>query len=210
VQVQINIGEHNYPSRSKVVGTMASQAWVAERAIPLLKKKPRMGAKAVKEELESKYNIFINYQTLYHGMKRAANILFGKWDDSFDWLYRFKAEVEMRSPGSVIEIDTVTVDDKIYSSRFFCCFKASIDGFLNGCRPYISIDATTLNGQWSGQMPPALALDGHNWMFPLAFGFFDSETKENWIWFMEQLKKAIGPLEKLVVCTDACKGLKQR
>jgi hypothetical protein len=25
--------------------------------------------------------------------KRAADKLFGKYDDSFDWLYRFKAEV---------------------------------------------------------------------------------------------------------------------
>lgn len=56
-------------------------------------------------------------------------------------------------------------------------------------------------------MPAALALDGHNWMFPLAFGLFDTETKENWTWFMEQLGKAIGPLPRLAVCTDACKGL---
>jgi len=34
-----------------VVGRMASQAWVAERAIPLLKKKPSMGPKKVQEEL---------------------------------------------------------------------------------------------------------------------------------------------------------------
>jgi len=44
-------------------------------------------------------------------------------------------------------------------------------------------------------------------MFPIAFGFFQSETKENWIWFMEQLAKALGPVEHLAICTDACKGL---
>ena len=60
---------------------------------------------------------------------------------------------------------------------------------------------------WNGHLPLAQALDGHNWMYPLAFGLFDSETKENWIWFMEQLSKAIGPMDKLAVCTDACKGL---
>ena len=36
---------------------------------------------------------------------------------------------------------------------------------------------------------------------------FESETKENWVWFMEQLRKAIGPMDKLTICTDACKGL---
>jgi transposase-like protein len=44
-------------------------------------------------------------------------------------------------------------------------------------------------------------------MFLLAFGFFDSETKENWIWFMEQLSKAIRHLDNLAICIDACKGL---
>jgi len=28
-------------------------------------------------------------------------------------------------------------------------------------------------------MPAANAIDGHNWMFPIAFGLFDGETKEN-------------------------------
>ena len=98
-------------------------------------------------------------------------------------MFRFKAEIELRSPGSVVEIATVTdpKDGKIRFNRFFCAFRASIDGFLNGCRPYISVDSTALNGMWNGHMPVALALDGHNWMFPLAFGLFELETKENWV-----------------------------
>lgn len=86
-------------------------------------------------------------------------------------MYRFKAEVELRSPGSIVEIDTVIVDNKLHSSRFFYAFQGSIEGFLNGCRPYISVESTALNGLWNGHMPAALGLDGHNWMFPLAFGF---------------------------------------
>ena len=97
---------------------MASQAWIAERAVPLLKDKPQMGARELKEELEKKYKININYQTCWYGRQRAADKLFGKWDDSFDWLFRFKAEIELRSPGSVVEIDTVKVGKKVYSVDF--------------------------------------------------------------------------------------------
>ena len=61
-------------------------------------------------------------------------------------IFRFKAEIELRSPGSVVEIDTVKVGKKVHFSRFFCAFKGSIDGFLEGCRLYISIDSTALNG----------------------------------------------------------------
>jgi hypothetical protein len=123
-------------------------------------------------------------------------------------LYRFKAEVELRSPGSVVEIHTVKDEDgNTRFSRFFCAFKASIDGFLNDCRPCISVDSNALNGMWNGHMPAATCLDGHSWMFPLAFGFFESEIKEIWIWFMQQLRKCIGPMQKLAICTDACKRL---
>jgi hypothetical protein len=113
---------------------MASINWVAERAIPL-KRNPTMCASAVKEELEDKYKININYQIVWFGRQRVADKLFGKWSDSYDWLYRFKAEVELRSPGSVVEIDTVTIDGKVHFTIFFCAFKACIDGFIYGCRP---------------------------------------------------------------------------
>jgi len=188
---------------------MASISWVAKRAIPYLKRNPQMGAKELKEELNYKYKIDIPYQIVYNGRQRASDKLFGKWNDSFDYLFRFKAEIELRSPRSVVEIDTITdaKDGKIRFSRFFCAFRASIDGFLNGCRPYISVDSTALNGMWNGHMPAVLALDGHNWMFALAFGLFESETKENWVWVMEQVRKAIGPMDKLAIYTDACKGL---
>jgi transposase-like protein len=44
-------------------------------------------------------------------------------------------------------------------------------------------------------------------MYPLAFGFIASETEDNWTWFMNELKQAIGELPLLAICTDACKGL---
>ena len=105
----------------------------------------------------------------------AADKLFGNGNDSFDWLYRLKLEIELRSSGSVVEIDTVRNGDQVHFSKFFYAFSGSIDGFLGGCMPYISIDSIAFNGQWNGHMPAAVALDGHNWMFPLAFKFFESK-----------------------------------
>lgn len=39
-------------------------------------------------------------------------------------------------------------------------------------------------------------------MYPVAIGVIDSETNENWIWFMERLKEAIGIPAGLAFCTD--------
>ena len=77
------------------------------------------------------------------------------------------------------------------STYFFCCLKPSIDGFLNGCRPFLSINPTALSGRWDGHMPSATALDGRNQMFSVTFGFFYGEITDNWTWFMQQLQKAI-------------------
>jgi hypothetical protein len=44
-------------------------------------------------------------------------------------------------------------------------------------------------------------------MYPIAFGFIDSKTQDNWTWFMEHLRRAIGDPPLLVVSSDACKGL---
>lgn len=54
--------------------------------------------------------------------------------------------MELRQPGSVVEIDIVKIGEKQHFNRFFCAFRGSIDGLLYGCRPYISIDSTALNG----------------------------------------------------------------
>lgn len=37
--------------------------------------------------------------------------------------------------------------------------------------------------------------------------FLNSETKENWEWYHEQLHRAIGSPPNLVISSDACKGL---
>jgi len=36
-----------------------------------------------------------------------------------------------------------------------------------------------LIGRFRGQLACAIAVDGHNWVSPVAVGVFDSETNEN-------------------------------
>ena len=95
------------------------------------------------------------------------------------------------------------VDDKIIFRRFFFALKPCIDGFLACCRPYLAIDSTFLTGKYKGQLASACVVDGHKWLYHVCFGVFDSETTENWIWFMSHLREAIGSPRGLTICTDA-------
>jgi transposase-like protein len=102
-----------------------------------------------------------------------------------------------------VVIDHHKVNDKIRFRRLFFAMKPCVQGFLNGCRPYLAIDNTFLSGRFKGQLAPAVAVDGHNWMYPMAFGVMDSETCDNWIWFMQRLREAIGSPTGLTICTNA-------
>ncbi|KAM3190865.1 hypothetical protein ACQJBY_068691 [Aegilops geniculata] len=186
---------------------MADQAWVAEKAIGYLQTEPNIGGMELLKKLQAEYKCTIGYDTVHRGKERAADMLYGTWGKCFQNLFNFKAEIDKRSPGSIVEVDVKREKGGVYFRRFFMALKPCIDGFLAGCRPYLSIDSTHLTGKWNGQLAACTTLDGQNWMFPLAFGFFGTETEENWVWFMQQLHKAIGYLQTLAICTDACKGL---
>lgn len=79
--------------------------------------------------------------------------------------------------------------------------------FLVGCRPYLAVDSTSLVGKYFEQLASATSVNGHNWLFYVAYAIFRSETDNNWLWFMQQLNRAIGSPIGLVVSTDECKGL---
>lgn len=199
--------EHICSSTSGKVTRMTSQSWVADKVTTMLKKDPTIGAVKILKELQDEHHVKLEYHTVWKGKQKAATSLYGSWEESFRMLYNYKAEIELRSPGSIVEIDTVTNEGEVHFSKLFIALKPCIDGFVNGCRPYLSIDSTHLNGKWNGQLAVVTALDGHNWMFPVAYGFIESESSDNWAWFMNQVKKAIGDPPVLAVCTDACKGL---
>ena len=71
----------------------------------------------------------------------------------------------------------------------------------------MAVNATALNGRWRGQLAEASTVDGHNWLFPVAFGVLEVEGEESWVWFLQQLRNIIGTPSGLVIHTDACKGL---
>jgi hypothetical protein len=116
----------------------------------------------------------IPYNRVYDGKELALKHHYGDWDSSFDNLYRFKAQIERYCPGSLVIIDHHTINDEIRIRRFFFALKSCIDGFLNGCRPYLAIDSTFLTEKFRGQLASASAVDGHKWLYLVCFGVFGS------------------------------------
>ena len=47
--------------------------------------------------------------------------------------------------------------------EMFCLLEGMWKWFLDGCRPYLAIGATSLTGKFRGHVASACALDAHNW-----------------------------------------------
>ncbi|XP_021724922.1 uncharacterized protein LOC110692234 [Chenopodium quinoa] len=60
----------------------------------------------------------------------------------------------------------------------FICLRLLRDGFAKGCRPMIGVDGCHLKVAYPGQILVAVAKDGNNNLFPLAWATVEAENKE--------------------------------
>ena len=76
------------------------------------------------------------------------------------------------------------------------CLVACRIGFLEECRPIISLDACHLRGFLKGQLLAAIRIDGNDGMYPIPFAICEGEIKDSWLGFLELLLADIGPVRE--------------
>ncbi|KAK1618945.1 hypothetical protein QYE76_024462 [Lolium multiflorum] len=217
VQIKKNEEVHRCPPRGgepEVKTKLAKTRWLADIILDWLRETPSLGPTALKKKMLEKFQIIVPYMRMFYAKEMALDKINGPWNESFQLLYTSKAEVEMASPSSIVAIDKHTIPYKFKSGkvmhkkcfrRAFVCFKACWKGFLDGCRPYLAVDAIAFHGRFKGQLVVATAVDGHSWMFHVAYGVLEVESEESWTWFLPNLRDLIGHPTGLVIHTDACK-----
>jgi hypothetical protein len=125
--------EHNCPTTKLSNCKIASQGWIADRLGDWVKKNPDVGAAKARAKLQNEYNIKFEYNKTWYGMKVALDQIHGSYEDSFSLLFNWKAEIERKSPGSIIEIELLKNGSKYYINRIFVAFKSCIDGHNRRC-----------------------------------------------------------------------------
>jgi hypothetical protein len=111
---------------------MASNKWVCDRVVDLLRDDLEMGPKELLEELKKKYSVDVPYDRVFRENMRALDIIYGKWEDCYDLIPTYQAELLRSVPSSVVELKTEEHNGHVCFMRFFVALKPCIDGFLQG------------------------------------------------------------------------------
>ncbi|KAK0580330.1 hypothetical protein LWI29_000723 [Acer saccharum] len=78
---------------------------------------------------------------------------------------------------------------------------------MNLNRSVICIDATHLKARTRGVLLVVVCKDGNGMIYPLTFGFANSECTKSWTWFLKKLRKGIQNLDRVMLVLDRHNGI---
>ncbi|XP_055836398.1 uncharacterized protein LOC129905025 [Solanum dulcamara] len=114
------------------------------------------------------------------------------------------------NPGSICVVKLAYSDNGMKQFHsFYICFDAMKRGFQQGCGRCIGLDGCCLKEICKGQLLIAVAKDGNNQMFPIAWAVVGTESKDTWRWFMTILQDDLnlGDGSRVNIISDMQKGL---
>ncbi|KAK2661921.1 hypothetical protein Ddye_000495 [Dipteronia dyeriana] len=112
--------------------------------------------------------------------------------------------LEQSNLGTVTKIETDSENQFAYG---FMSLGASIVGFNEVIRPFITIDATHLKAKTMSVLLVTSCKDGNEMIYPLVFGFANSECTESWTWFLSQLRNVIVDPKRAMIISDRHTGI---
>ncbi|KAK3204507.1 hypothetical protein Dsin_018553 [Dipteronia sinensis] len=139
-------------------------------------------------KMKDLHGINLSYNKAYRSKDRALHKAFGDPWESFKKLSAFFYMLEQSNPGTVTKFETDSQNRFTYG---FMALGASIEGFNTIIRPVIAIDDTHLKAKTKSVLLVAVCKDGNEMIYPLAFGFTNSECTESWTWFLKRLREVI-------------------
>lgn len=164
--------------------------------------KPKEIAKSISED----FGIELKYTQVRRGIEGAREQLQGSYKESYNRLPWFCEKLVETNAGSYVKL---TTNDEKRFQCLFVSFLSCVQSFQNGCRPILFLNATSLKSKYQESLLTATAVDADDGFFPIAFSIVDTESEDNWNWFLEQLKSVISTSLPLTFISDREKGLKK-
>ncbi|XP_042488847.1 uncharacterized protein LOC122068993 [Macadamia integrifolia] len=174
----------------KDVNKDITSTWIASHMSSQLKTNLDMKLSAMEAYIMEKFRNKVPYITLYRAKRKAREQTEGSHGKSYAKLPSYGDKVRERDPETIFKIQfhprQVLSDPPVFK-RMFVYFKACMNGFLNGCRPFIGIDGCHLKDTHGGVLLAAVFVDGNKRLFPVAYGVVEVECINSWEWFLSNI-----------------------
>ncbi|XP_016200064.1 uncharacterized protein LOC107641068 [Arachis ipaensis] len=164
---------------------------------PLVEVNPSLKVKSIIAEVQSKFNYTVSYRKAWLAKQKCVAKIFGDWKISYRTLPWWCMAMCAKMPGSRVRIETLPiyrgseeVNDIRILRRVFWSFSPCIRAFRH-CKPLVQVDSTRLYGKFKGTLLVAIAQDGNQNIVPIAFAIVESETADEWDFFLHQLRKNV-------------------
>ena len=148
--------------------------------------------KDLRSMLYAKHGHDVTMYKVWEAKQKAIALIFEDFDELYTKLPWFLVALDDADPDTVtlLKCDPRVPGTCIFNSAFWA-FGSCIRGFRH-CRRVISIDAMHLYGKYKGKLLIAMATDGNNEVYLLAFAIVESESTETWGWFLACLLLCYG------------------
>ena len=155
----------------------------------LVKEVPIIFIAEIGAVVKNRFNYMPGCRKLWEVKQKVMALAYGDWDKSYDLLSKWLHAVQEFNIDSWVKF-IITPISHPACTAFDCAFwvfAPLIEGFRY-CIPIINIDATFLYGKYREKLMIAIAVDGNNQIFSLAFVIIDEESTNTWSWFLACLR----------------------
>ena len=136
---------------------MANAKWVAVEIEQDIRNHKLYKLRDIKTKMWEIYGIKLSYWTAWAARIKVYKNIHGNYEEGYKFIPELCRVLQKKNPGSIAIYEISSLD---YSFMGLCvAFKASLDGFVNGCRPVIGLYGTFLKGKYGGVCLVAISLD---------------------------------------------------
>ncbi|XP_057439600.1 uncharacterized protein LOC130731350 [Lotus japonicus] len=202
-------GEHTCEGVRNLHHQQASVGWVARSVESRIRDNPQYKPREILQDIRDQHGVAVSYMQAWRGKERSMAALHGTFEEGYRLLPAYCEQIRKTNPGSIASV--VAAGQENCFQRLFISYRASIYGFINACRPLLELDKADLKGKYLGTLLCAAAVDADDALFPLAIAVVDTESDENWMWFMSELRKLLGVntdnMPRLTILSERQRGM---
>lgn len=153
-----------------------------------IKPNPEIPIKALREQLQKKYQIGISTSKVKRAKGKAVMKVKGDYTEQYARLRDYVLELQRSNENTTVKLDLERDynpnDTTRQFRRIYVCIGALKRGFKEGLRDLLGLDGCFMKGKYPGQLLTAVGIDANHGIYPVAYAIVEAETTSSWSWFL--------------------------